>query len=207
MQDMTTAENGVATTGKPETTFEEMLNAIGDSMSDLASSDDEQNGEDEEDDEEDTELGKLSNDDGPGWVMGTITKTVQHCMQSFWQKQMRLHELTQPGWGDAANYFGERDMKYGTAELMVPAVDKPQIDTTAANPSPITVGEHMQTLQIVRGQSEILAVTSWPGYSQMRLGLEKSELHKFIPVLSPGMATDSMPIQGAKSVEPVSFDP
>jgi len=66
MQDMTTAENGGATTGKPETTFEEMLNAIGDSLSDLASSDDEQDGEDEEDDEEDTELGKLSDHDEPG---------------------------------------------------------------------------------------------------------------------------------------------
>jgi hypothetical protein len=41
MQDMTTAENECVTTGKPETTFQEMLNAIGDSLSDLASSDDE----------------------------------------------------------------------------------------------------------------------------------------------------------------------
>jgi len=40
--------------------FEEMLNAIGDSLSDLASSDDEQNGEDEENGEEYSELGKLS---------------------------------------------------------------------------------------------------------------------------------------------------
>jgi hypothetical protein len=47
----------------PETTFEGMLNAIGDSVSNLASSDDEQDGEEEEDDEEDTELGKLSDDD------------------------------------------------------------------------------------------------------------------------------------------------
>jgi hypothetical protein len=65
---------------------------------------------------------------------------VQHHMESFWQKQMRLNELTQLGWGDAANYFRERDMRYGTAELKVPAVVKPQIDTTAATPSPITAG-------------------------------------------------------------------
>jgi len=207
MQDMTTAENGCATTGKPETTFEEMLNAIGDSLSDLGSSDDEQYGEDEEDDEEDTELGKLSDDDEPGWVMGTITKTVQHHMQSFWQKQMRLDELTQPGWGDAANYFRERDMRYGTAELNVPAVVQPQIDTTTDTPFPITVGEHMQTPEIVRGQSEMPAVTSRPGSSQMRLGLEKPQSHIFIPVISPGMATDSMPIQDANPVEPVSFYP
>jgi hypothetical protein len=96
LQDVTTAANGGATTGKPETTFEEMLNAIRDSLSDLASTDDEQDGEDEEDDEEDTELGKISEGDEPGWVMGTITKTVQHHMESFWQMQMRLDTLTQP---------------------------------------------------------------------------------------------------------------
>jgi hypothetical protein len=160
MQDMTTAENGGATTGKPEITFEEMLNAIRDSLSDLASSDDEQDGEDKEDEEEHTELGKLSDDDEPGWIMGTITKTVQHRRESFRQKQIRLDELTQPGWRDAANYFHERDMRYGTGKLKVPAVGKPQIDTTAATPSLITVGEHMQTPEIVRGQSEMPAVTS-----------------------------------------------
>jgi len=47
---MTTAENVRVTTRKPDTTFEEMLNAIGNSLSDLASSDDEQSGEDKEDD-------------------------------------------------------------------------------------------------------------------------------------------------------------
>jgi hypothetical protein len=145
MQDMTTTENECATTGKPETTYEEMLNVIGGSLRDLSSSDDEQDGEDEEADEEDTELGKLSDDDEPGWVMGTITKTVQHCMESFPHKQMTLDELTQPGWGDAANHFLDRDMRYRTAELKVPVVVKLQIDSTTATPSPITVGEHMQT--------------------------------------------------------------
>jgi hypothetical protein len=52
MQDMMTAENGCVTTGKPKTTCEEMLNAIGDTLSDLASSDDEQDGEDNEDNED-----------------------------------------------------------------------------------------------------------------------------------------------------------
>jgi len=97
LNEMTTA------TGKPKTMFAKMLNTIGDSLSDLACSKDEQDGEDEEYDEEDTELGKLSDDDEPAWVMGTISKTVQHRMDSFRQNQIRLHELTQPGWGDAAN--------------------------------------------------------------------------------------------------------
>jgi len=128
-------------------------------------------------------------------------------MESFRHKKMRLDELTQPGWGDAANYFRQRDMRYGTAELKVPAVVKPQMETTAATPSPITVGERMQTPEIFRGQSEMPAVTSRPGSSQMRLGSEKPQSHKFISVLSHGMATDSMPIEHANPVEPVSFYP
>jgi hypothetical protein len=71
MQGMTTAENGCATSGKHTTSFEVKFNAIEDSLCDLASSDDEQDGEHEDDDEEDTELGQLSHDDEHGWVMGT----------------------------------------------------------------------------------------------------------------------------------------
>jgi hypothetical protein len=76
MHNMMTADNGAATTGKPKTAFEEILNAIGDSLRDLPCSDDEQDGEDKDDDEEDTALGKLSDDDEPGWVMGIITNVV-----------------------------------------------------------------------------------------------------------------------------------
>lgn len=43
--------------------FEEMQNAIIDSLSDIASADDEKNGEDEECDEENSDLRKLSDDD------------------------------------------------------------------------------------------------------------------------------------------------
>jgi len=168
LKDMTTAGNVGATTRKPKTTFEEMLNSLGDSLSDLASSDDHQDGEDKEDDEEDTVHGKLSDDDEPGWVMGTISKTVQHRMESFLQKQMRLDEVTQPGWGDAAKYFRERDMQYGTAKLKVPSVVKPKIDTSAATPSLTSFGEYMHTVDIVRGQSQTPATTSRPGSCQMR---------------------------------------
>jgi hypothetical protein len=62
-KDMTTSENTGATTSKPKTTFEEMLNAVGDSRGDLVSSDDEHDGGDEEYHDQDTELGKLSDDD------------------------------------------------------------------------------------------------------------------------------------------------
>jgi len=157
---MGNVEQGRSTTTKPEITFEEMLNAIGDSLSDLASSTDEEDGEDEDDDEEDTGHGKLSEDDEPGWVMSTISKMVKHRMESFQQRQMKLDQLTQPGWGDAADYFRERDMKYGMTELKVPAVGKPQTDLTAATPSPTTFGELMQALDIVPGQSQMPQVTS-----------------------------------------------
>jgi len=79
-------EKAQSTTTKPETTFEEMLHAITYRLSDLASSEDEEDGEDQDDDEEDTELGKLCKDDEPGWVMGTISKTVGHRMDSVQQK-------------------------------------------------------------------------------------------------------------------------
>jgi hypothetical protein len=71
----------------------------------------------------------------------------------------------------------------------------------------MSIGEHMQTPEIFRGQSEMPAVTSPPRSSQMRMGSEKPRSHKLILVMSPGMATDSMPIQDANPVEPLSFDP
>jgi hypothetical protein len=59
------------------------LNAVGDSLSDLSSSEDEVNEEDEDDDEEDTELGNLSQDDKHGWVMDTMSKMVQNRRRAF----------------------------------------------------------------------------------------------------------------------------
>jgi hypothetical protein len=83
--------------------FEEMLVATGDCLSYLATSD---TGEDWKDEHnEETEQGKLSGDDEPGWVMGTITKIVQQCMERFWRKKMKLDNLTQPGWEAAADYL------------------------------------------------------------------------------------------------------
>jgi hypothetical protein len=67
---------------------------IGDGLSDLASSDNGADGENEDD--EDKEQGKLSENNEPGWVMGTMTKTEQQRMERFRQKQMKLDELTQP---------------------------------------------------------------------------------------------------------------
>jgi len=104
---MSNVEKARLTTREPEKRFEEMWNAIGDGLSDLASSDDEEDAGDEEEDD-DTEQGKLSEDDEPGWGMGTISKTVQRRINRYWQKQMMRCRLIQPGWGDASENFCER---------------------------------------------------------------------------------------------------
>ena len=124
--DMKHAEIAVLKYRVPEKTFDEILVAIGDSLTELASPDDGEFGEDE--DHEETEHGKLSEDDEPGWVIGTITKMVQQHMERYRQKQMKLDELTQPGWEDAADYFRECDKEYGTFKLRVPAVVQPQMN-------------------------------------------------------------------------------
>jgi len=88
--------------------FEEMLYAIGDSLSNLAWCDDEDDGEDKVDDKDDTELGNLSEDDEPSWVTGSIYKSLQQQVEKYLHEKMRLDELTRPGWGDAADYSRER---------------------------------------------------------------------------------------------------
>ena len=197
---MRNVEMAQSTTTKPETTYEEMLNAVRDSLSDLASSEDEEDGEDEDDEEVDTELGKLSEDVEYGWVSGTISKMVKHHMENFRQMRMRLDKLIQPEWGDMADYFHDRDMKYGMTELQVPAVRQPQTDTTAATPSLTTFGGSMQALDNVPGQSQMLQVTFRQGSSQMRLGLEKPQGYSYIVFLMPDVVRNSSQMEIAKPV-------
>jgi len=70
---MVIVEKGRSTTTKPKITFEEIWNAIGNSLNDLANSEDMEDGKDEDDDDEDTGHGKLSDDYEPARVMGTIS--------------------------------------------------------------------------------------------------------------------------------------
>jgi len=72
-----------------------------------------------------------------------------------WQKQMKVDEVTQPGWEDAADDFGERDKIYGTSGLMVLAVIQPYTVDDAATPTPPIVGDHMECLAIVPGISQL----------------------------------------------------
>ena len=203
-EDMSNFENAGLTTRKPENVIEEMLNAIGDSLSYLATCDDSEDVEDEhDDDDEETEQGKPSQDDEPGWVVGIISKMVQRRMERFWQKQMKLDELTQPGWGDAANYIRERDMKYRTTELQVPAVVTSQTDQVAAAPPPTTSGQLIETLDIVPGISLMPQSTSQSGSGHKRQGSGKPQSPECISSLPTAAVSNSSQIKYATPVEPV----
>ena len=128
-------------------------------------------------------------------------------MQSFRQKQRSLDQLTQPGWGDAADYFRERDMKYETTELKIGACRTPQTDSTAATPSLTTFGEHMQALDLVPGQSEMPQVTSRQGSSQMMLVSEKPQADNHVEPPMPATVPILSHIEIAKPVQPLSFYP
>jgi len=110
-------------------------------------------------------------------------------------------------WWDTADYLRERVLNDGTTELKVPAVVKPQTDTTAATPSPTTFGELMQVLDIVPGQSQMPQVTSLQGSSQMRLGSEIPQADNHIVALMPDTVPDSSQMEIATPVPPVSFQP
>ena len=201
--DVTHAEITGLTSREPETTSQEMLVATDDSLSDHASSDNGEDGEDEDDEE--TEQGKLSDDDEPGWVMGTITRTVQHRMESFQQKHLMLDELTPPGSEDAAYYFGEPHKKYGTFELWVLPVVQPRTNDDSPARTPTTFGECTESLDIVPGISQRPQGISRPGSSHIRRGpvipLSKSSILSGEPAAEPDLST----LITAKPVEPVSF--
>jgi len=200
-------EKAGLTTAKPESTFNVMLNAIGDSLSDHSSSKDVEDAEGEEDDEDDPAGGKLSEDDEPGWVMGTISKTVQYRMERFREKQLKLDQLTQPRWGDAVDYLCESVKKYGMTEWEVPAVVQPQTADDAASSAPTTFGDSGETLASVPGKLPMPQVTSQPGSRHMRLDLRKPRTHKCIPSLPPALMLYSSPIAKFKDVEPIRFNP
>jgi len=108
-EDMKYAELAGLKTRETEKSFDEMMVAMGDSLSDLASSNDGEDGEDQDDEE--SEQGKMSEDDEPSRVTDTITNKVQQHVERFWQKQIKLDNVTQPGWEEEVNYVREREKK------------------------------------------------------------------------------------------------
>ena len=145
----------------------EIMVAIGDSLSDLASSDNGGDGHNANDEE--TEQGQLSEDDGPGWVMGTITKTVQLHMERFRQQEKKVEELTQPGSQEAAYYLREIDGKHGTSGLWVPAVFGAHRIDDAASLAATTIGELVECLDSLPGIAQMPPGTSRPGSSHIKL--------------------------------------
>jgi hypothetical protein len=195
------------TTKKPEITCEEMFSTIRDVLSDHALSDNEEDGDEELDDEEDTGHSQLCEDDEPGWVMGTVTKSVYHRMEIFQQMQMSLDELTQPGWVEAVDYICDRHMRYSTTELKLPAVGKLQTDLTAGTPSPTTFRELMQALDVVPRQlSQMPQVSSDHGSSQIRLGSYTPYPNNPIVPPMPVVVPDLSQLEIGKPVLPIIFD-
>jgi hypothetical protein len=125
-------------------------------------------------------------------------------MERFRQKQMKFDELTQPGWKDVADYFPERDKKYGTSKLRVTAVVLPRTNDDTPPHPPTIFADLMESLDIVPGISER---SSQAGSSHLRLGSLKPQSKSSIPSGEPAAEPDSSPLLKAKPVEPVSFDP
>jgi len=184
-----------------------MLNGIRDSLSDLENYDHELDGKDEDHDEDDPVGGKLRKNNEPGWVMDTISETVQYRMECFRQKQMKLGELVQPGRGDSVDYICERDKMYGMTELMVPAVIQSPTADDAGLSALTTFAEPIKSLDRVPGKLRMSQVTSRPGSSHMRLGLRKHQTHEPILSLRPAPMPGSSADQESKHVKPVGLNP
>jgi hypothetical protein len=126
-----------------------MMVANGDSVCNVVSSGDAEDEEDEDDDE--SVQGQLSEDNLPGWVMGTTCKMVQQRMERIRKKQINLDEMTPLRLEDTANGICERDEMYGTSELRDPAVIQHQTDDDAGAPAPTALKELIDGLVIVPG--------------------------------------------------------
>jgi len=195
-EDIRTGEKAGLTTRGPENMFQEKMVAIRDSLSDLARSLIEEVGEDMED--KDTELGKLSEDDEPGRVMGTICQTGLQHLERMQQKQMKRDEFEQAGWGDTTDYLRQRDEKYSITEMRVRVVVKPQTDDVAATHAPTIFGEFIEYLDCIPRKLQMPPATSWPGSSRMRPGSGEPLSDKCIVCLPPEEKPNSWHNQTAK---------
>jgi hypothetical protein len=79
------------TTCAPEKPFAEMIVAIGDSLTDIASSNSGECAQDEDDEE--PKLGRLSDVDEPAWVICTTSKIVQLHILRFQHMLMYVDKL------------------------------------------------------------------------------------------------------------------
>jgi hypothetical protein len=120
---------------------------------------------------------------------------------------MDLDEFTQPGWVDAADNFREGDKKYGTADLSVPVIVKPQTDDDASAPPPLTFGELMEMVDIAPGISPMPQGTPRPGSSHLRLGSVNPQSKTTISGDEPAVEPNTSLLLRLKPVEPGRFYP
>jgi hypothetical protein len=118
---------------------------------------------------------------------------------------MKFDELTQPGWGNVADYFPEQDKRNSPTELKVPAVIKSHLDNQAANPAPSKVEEVTESLEIIPGISQMLCGTSRPGSNDLKLTFRSPQSDKCIGSRLPDMEPTSSSTEKAKPIEPVSL--
>jgi len=128
-------------------------------------------------------------------------------MECFRQKQMMLDQSTQAVCSDTADYFSERDKKYGMTEFNVSAVVQPHTAGDATSAVRTTFGELMETIDYVPGKLQIPQGISRPGGSHPRLGSQNSQTHEFIPSHPPAAMAHWSPIQKLLHVARVSFNP
>lgn len=87
----------------------------------------------------------------PGRVIGTNSKPVQYCMLRFHKKLICPDELTQAEWWGKADYMNETNLKYSTAELVLPVGAKLQTNNIVATPAVTTIGELLEALHTLPG--------------------------------------------------------
>jgi len=90
---------------------------------------------------------------------------------------MSLNKPMQRGWGDAVDNACARDMLYGTAELRVCTLCKPQTHHVVAAPAPTTLGEWMEAHNAIPGKLQMLQVMFRPGICHRSQGTAKPQSH------------------------------
>jgi hypothetical protein len=120
---------------------------------------------------------------------------------------MKLHESIQPGWGDAANYFCERDKMYETTELNVLAVVNLQTNKIAAAPDWTTFGDVTESHDTGVAKLQTPQQTSRPGSGFMRIGSAKPHTLECILSPSPIKKLNLSASKKTQPVQPRSFYP
>jgi hypothetical protein len=91
-------------------------------------------------------------------------------MERLRQTHIKLDQLTQWGWGDAADSVRKCDKNYGTTELEVPAVVQLNTDNDVATPPLIAFAELMESPDTISQISQTLQWNDRPRSSPIRLG-------------------------------------